>query len=376
MAKSKKKSRVHSESSSKQGGQTKSAAQSNKEIKTSENSVAARKLRRLWGLAGLGAIAVGASALYWTAQRSEPLPARGAIQSEIALQGFKPIAARNQCRGAPAFVTRLGFATPSLSTSERDILGLAVIDMPAGSPRRNAWRHASWKQSGALSAFAIDQIGNVYAVPAPRINLLDNPPEKQNRLYKVDAQTAEMSEVLQFPVPAPVNARNPFAGLGLSFDCNSNSLYLSSIAGSGQRQELGIIYRISLTGEAKITSSHQGIDALSVLSVDLDGQRRGLLLGSARVASVFGLRLDEQGDFISDAKPELLVNFQNFGPAGNERARKLDLTLESGTPILQLRGTHFAYNLAQPSAQARATHYRFRWSAENSKPGFVFQHWQ
>jgi hypothetical protein len=300
----------------------------------------------------------------WALSRQSPPPAKEAA--------FQAMAARNQCRGQPKFIAQLGFKSPSISTAERDVIGLAVTNLRPDGSREAFWQHPSWKASGALSAFAIDADGNIFVIPAPRVNLMDNPPELQNRIYKISTDDGVMSLLTEFPVAKKPDARNPFAGLGLSYDCADRALYVSSIAGSDAQTERGLVQRVVLQGAPRVETIYEGFDALSVLSVDLPNNERGLLLASARTPEVYGLRLNADGSRNVSTKAQALMSIRGIGPHGNERGRKLDVNYDDKGAVVSVRGTHFAYNLAQPSAQAKAVVYRFRWKADK----YQFEDWQ
>ena len=302
---------------------------------------------RLGVIAVLIFLSVAAGFWYW--DKTAPTPS--------ADQGLVANRARNNCKGTPAFVGRANFSmAPALSTSERDQLGMALVAHdPATGQRSQVWQHPSWRSAGNLSAFVVDKRGDVYVLPSPRVNLSDNPPELQNRLYRIDHSSAEMRLALEFPVAAPVDQRNPYAGLGLSYDCGTDSLYLSSVAGSTYTEERGRIFRISGLPSPKISSRIEGIDALSLLSVD-SNLGIALLFGSARNGEIRALQLDAQGNFLPDLRTHVLADLRGLGPEGNDRARRIEVASDA---TLSVRGMRFAYNLAQPSAQASPNNYRF-----------------
>lgn len=277
--------------------------------------------------------------------------------------------ARNSCKGAPSFTGQANFNTPpALSTSERDQLGMALVAHDPSSGRRTqVWQHPSWRIAGNLSAFVLDKRGDVYVLPSPRVNLSDNPPALQNRLYRIDGRSAEMTLALEFPVAAAVDQRNPYAGLGLSYDCGTDSLYLSSVAGSTMEAQRGRIFKIALQPTPKIVDQIEGIDALSLLNID-SSLGNALLFGSARTSEIRALRLDDQGNFLPESVSYLLADLRGLGPEGNDRARRIDVGSDASVLI---RGMRFAYNLAQPSAQASPTNYRFRFDLVKQR--YVYQ---
>jgi hypothetical protein len=267
-----------------------------------------------------------------------------------------PLQAGNSCKRVPDFVSKLNLpGSKSLSTAERDALGFAVISSdPQSGQRLGMWQHPSWRSAGNLTSIASDRLGDVYVIPAPRINLRDNPFELQNTLYKIDHESGEMRAVLRFPVARKLDARNPYAGLGLYYDCAFDSLFLSSVAGSDSQSERGSIFRIALRPEVKIVSTYQGFDALSVASAIGQNGVSVLLLGHARSSDVFTLALDTSGNFIG--APTKLLSLFGLGPNGAERAKKFEF---GGDGALNITGAPFSYNLAQPPTQWPSVHYRF-----------------
>jgi hypothetical protein len=281
-----------------------------------------------------------------------------------------PFRALNTCRRGPEFIVGLGFsAAASVSTAERDVLGIAIVDFdPQSKQRSKVWQHPSWRQAGQLSAFAMDRNGDIYAIPAPRVNLADNPPALQNRLYRIDSRSAEMSLALEFPIAAPANARNPFAGMGLSYDCEDHALWLSSVAGSTPTQQQGRIMQIALAPKPSVQRTRANIDGFAIARVR-SAEQSGVLLGDARSGALFWYALDAQGAFQGEALR--LLSIDGLGPLGNERIRKIDIATD-GT--LTLHGTSFQFNLAQPAAQRKPTHYRYVWNAQTLQ--YQFAGWQ
>lgn len=321
-------------------------------------------------LIALAAVGTGA-ALLWRKPAATP------PQVQEPLSQLR--AAANTCRRAPPFASELGFGPGmSLSTTERDLRGLALVEYgPKG--RIKQWQHPSWQQTGNLAALTIDRSGNVYVVPAPRVDLQINPPELQNRLYKVDAQSAEMTLLLEFPTAKPVSSRNPFAGLGLSYDCDLDSLYLSSVAGSDAHTQRGMIFRIALEPQPQIATQFSGFDAFGISAMQ-SATGKVLLMGSARSGELYFLKIGADGGW--QGLPQRFASIAGLGPDGNERARRIDLEPDGS---LRVSGAKFAYNLAQPSAQGQATHYRFVWDdaaaaapngIQQSAGAYRFADWQ
>jgi hypothetical protein len=275
---------------------------------------------------------------------------------------------RQQCKGTPDFIGLIGFQAPMLSTAERDLLGLSVIEKnPQTGQRTRVWQHQSWRQAGNLSAFTTDARGNIYVIPAPRVNVADNPANKQNRIYKIANESGDMLPFFEFPVAKAVHQKNPFAGMGITYDCASDSLFLSSVAGSSPETELGKLMRISLGETPRVESVINNFDGFGVASVD-SPNGPALIAGHARSGDVFWFALDEHANFLPKSNSTVLLSLHDLGPEGWDRARKIELG--SNSQII-VRGIPFQYNLSQPSAQERPTVYEFQFDLAANQYRFM-----
>ena len=63
-------------------------------------------------------------------------------------------------------------------------------------PPKQTYQNPTWNKAGWLGHMAFDAKGNVYVFPAPRVSLVDNPPELQNMIYRVDSVSAEMTRFI------------------------------------------------------------------------------------------------------------------------------------------------------------------------------------
>jgi hypothetical protein len=276
----------------------------------------------------------------------------------------------DDCRTLPPFVERLGFSRSTLlSTAERTVMGLILIEPGQGSQVPRTYQHPSWTMAGYLGPNAFDAKGNLYVAPSPRVSLGDNPPEKQNTIYKVDGETGVMTPFVTLPAAAPITLRNPYGVMGLAYDCETNSLYASSVAGSTRNDMAGRIYKIDVnTGE--VASQLDNLDAIGV-GVFNTTQGKRLYLGSARTQDILSVALTSQGDFAG--APVVEFSLAGLGPDGNDKARKISFDKANN---MLVNGTKFNYNLAPPPAQQRPVTYRYRydpatggWSHIDASPG-------
>jgi hypothetical protein len=243
------------------------------------------------------------------------------------------------CQKRPPFMFRLNVPEDArVSTSTPGLAGFNILMRDAETGRIRPLVHATWESAGNLGQFTYDRHGNIYLVPVPLTSLEVNPPADQNKVYVIGAHTGRMREFIDLPVPRPIDTTNPFGTVGLAYDCDTHSLYVSSLAGSGPGEELGTIFRIGLD-DNEIKSRLDGIDTLGVGVFKGEGGKR-LYIGSARRGEVVSVALDAQGDFEGEPRVEFDLGAQ--GLPGNYRAQKLRFTPRAE---MRLKALPFAYSL-------------------------------
>ncbi len=263
----------------------------------------------------------------------------------------RPIGAVVGCQQTPAFVRGLGFGNGvALSTSDRFLQGLILVE------GERKYQHPSWKSAGSLAPLQRDAAGNVYAAPAPWIDTLENKPDEQNKVYKVDANTQEMKPFVELPKLKNPTAENPFGVLGLTFDCDTNSLYAATVFGSTRKETNGGLYQIDVkTG--KIVSQKQGIDAIG-LGVFNSAKGKRLYYGLARNSEIWSVDLNDDGSFANDSRREF--SFADAGTRGDDKARRINFTQSAGNFEMLVFGIEFGFNLIAPT-EKQETVYRYRY---------------
>lgn len=269
-----------------------------------------------------------------------------------AARTLKPLGAVVGCQQTPAFVRGLGFGgAVALSTSDRFLQGLILVE------GERKYQHPSWKAAGSLAPIQRDASGNVYAAPAPWIDTLENKPDEQNKIYRIDRQTQEMTEFVELPKIKSPTAENPFGVLGLTFDCDTNSLYAATVAGSTRRETNGGLHQIDVkTG--KVVSSKQGVDAIG-LGVFNSTRGKRLYYGLARESEIWSVDLNDDGTFTTDARREF--SFANLGArGGDDKARRINFAQTAGGFEMIVLGIEFGFNLIAPSEKQDFA-YRYRY---------------
>jgi hypothetical protein len=271
----------------------------------------------LWGVAvGLPILLIGALLLWHRGGGAQAVdapattPATAPLTATVALNvdpppttapAARPIGAADYCRRHPRFARTLGFNEQAyLMTSSPQAMGLVLIQPAAGDTPERVYQDPTWDDAGYLGPMSFDRDGNVYTFPSPRVSLLDNPPEEQNTLYLVDSDSAQMTALITLTAATLPSTANPFGIMGTTYDCDTNSLYVSTVAGSTAAAETGKVVRIDLA-TTTVAAEMQGIDpfGLSVHNeVTADGAvAKQLYFGAARAAEVYGVALGDDGSF-------------------------------------------------------------------------------
>jgi hypothetical protein len=317
------------------------------------DAASANRLGLYIALFGIVAVLAIGGALVWLNMQS------GSQTTEPPLAPSWNVGLVNECRGTPKFpIEKLGFSRAVVfSTSERLNKGLELIEPGADGTLENAkrYQHPSWTMGGYLGTFVVDSQGNVYVAPSPRISLIDNPPDKANILYKVDTQSGVMTEYLKLPSALPPSSENPYGILALTYDCDTNSLYVTSVMGSTRGKQVGRIYQINLeTGQ--VVDQYDDIDTFGVAAFNLPTGKR-LYFGSARTPEVYSIALDSKGNFWGQPRSEVTLN------GAFNKARRIDFNVRNQ---MQVRGIDFNFTLSATS-EDRRTDYVFAYDDVNKK---------
>jgi hypothetical protein len=264
------------------------------------------------------------------------------------------------CLRPPTFIQQLGMGQqPLIGTSARGFVGFVVIDPQTGE----GYQDPSWDDAGYLGAYAYTERGDFYVAPAPQSSLELNPPEKQNILHRIDSSSAQLAPFVELPAALPVSANNPFGILGMAYDCDTGSLYASSVAGSTPTEEAGRIFQISAT-TGEILGSLDGIDAFGV-GVFNTAEGKRLYYGKARSAELYSLPLDNEGRFAGE--PRLEFSTTAFPDGDNRKIRRVVFTPENQ---MVLYAIDFDFTLRVASV-IENTVYRFTYPADGGEWTFV-----
>jgi hypothetical protein len=316
----------------------------------------------LFGALGLGVIAVVGAGIWLLTRPTQPVvPAATTPVAQTAASTKQwPFGAAARCATNPKFVATFGFdeQRAALSTSERTVRGLVLIEIGANgdlSQKGRRYQHETWDDAGYLGPIARDGLGNVWAAPVPVISTLFNPTINQNDLWRADAVSGVLTKALSLPPAAQPDETNPYGILGLALDCDTNSLYVSSVLGSTRRQENGRLYRIDLAS-GQVRSQLDGIDVIG-MGVFNGSRGKRLYFGTARRSEIRSIALDDSGNFAGQARID--INLEGKGPRGDDKARRISFLPNND---MQVFGIEFGFNLIAPT-EKQETQYRFRYDA-------------
>jgi hypothetical protein len=268
------------------------------------------------------------------------------LEKQEGITVSKPIPAggADYCKVAPAFPKKFGLRMPyGVDLRQQGYMGLAIIE---GNPGGKTLRLPEWEQAGYLGPHAFDQSGNIYVAPTPNVNIDFNPPEKQNIVYIVESQTGEMKKLIELPWASPPTANNPFGLVGLTYDCDTESLYAASLAGSTFREEKGRIFRIDLK-RRKVEDQLEGVDALG-LGVFNGSSGKRLYFASARESEVYSIGLKDSGNFRDDKRLEFSLAAGSQGSF--DKGHRIQFP---GPDQMTVKAIEFSYSLIAASDPRR-----------------------
>ncbi len=255
----------------------------------------------------------------------------------------------------PPFAQKLGFSTRSVFDTRSDhVKGIALSDVDQNLNPIRSYQDPTWSSAGYLGFPILDGAGNIYVAPAPAISILDDPPAKSNIVYRIDAVTGKMAALIDLPAGRRPTPENSYGIMGLAYDCDTNSLYASSVFGSTRSVQAGRLFRID-PGSGQVKSQIDGLDAFG-LAVFNSARGKRLYFGLARSAEVYSIGLDAHGNFTSATRAE--VSLQGLGFHGDERARLFFF----GPDNMIVQTMQFDFNLVAPT-DARQTRFEYRYDS-------------
>ncbi len=270
----------------------------------------------------------------------------------------------SSCKRSPLFPTKHGMKAPFAVDLRQGTAfrGLRIIEA-----RRNGkyLQLPGWDKFGFLGLYTLDNKGNIFTAPMPYVSIDINPPKEQDRILKVDARTGRMSVFMNLPFTKPPSAKNPFGVIGLEYDCTTNSLYATSVAGSTYKKEYGKIFQINPDTKI-ILDTYDNLDAMGV-TIFAGKTGRRIYIGLARKPEVYSIGLDEQGGFKHDLRFEF--SLKDVSGGADVKAHRMRIK----DNVMTLKAREFSYSLITASVSMR-TIYKYKYNPEKDKWEFIELH--
>lgn len=264
------------------------------------------------------------------------------------------------CAINPSFPEDHGLTPPYfIDLRQKGYRGLRIIEY---KEEGQMLQLPSWSEYGWLGLYTLDRKGNIYLSPVPHESLKHNPLHEQNRILKLDGHSGQLSPFMDLPQAAPSTLRNPFGAMGLYFDCDNNSLYVSSVAGSDIKSEKGRIYQVDLKSK-EIISQLDNVDAIGICTFNTKAGKR-LFYGLARKAEIHSVLLDKKGQFTGESRKEFSLLEQEGGAF--DKAHKI--TIKNNQ--MEIRANAFNFTLAA-SSDPQTNVYSFSYNRQHDKWEFI-----
>lgn len=269
----------------------------------------------------------------------------------------------NSCRTQAPFIAKTNLQLPvAIDSRQQGYEGLRLISVR----NQQTWQHPSWDDAGYVGAFDRDRRGNIYLNAMPNVHVSQTTLDTNNTLYKIDASSGEMKPFMDLPAAAPASAANPFGITGLYYDCDTDSLYVSSVGGSGPTEVVGRIFQVDLKAK-KVVSQLEKTDAFGIATFN-GMQHKRLYLGSARTPDIYSVALDSKGHFSKDIRYEFSLAALPGGNTSN--ARKFEISRrKDGQYFMRIKEEVFRFRLMASTNPAKRI-YHFDYSTGTDRWDF------
>lgn len=263
------------------------------------------------------------------------------------------------CRHNPAFIAKVGLKEPVLiDFRQKEVSGFQILEAQGA---HKVLRMPTWDDAGHLGPYTLDEKGNIYTAAVPYVSLEENPPSEQNKIHIVNTNDGKMKEFFEFKDGIPDN-NNPFGVMGLAYDCETQSLYATSIAGSTFKKSKGVLYKINLKTK-KVESKVTGFDAMGI-GIYKTSSGKKMYMGATRTPEIFSIGLDEKGNFIGQPAFEFSLAALEGGSYDN--AHRIRFKKNE----MEIKAIEFSYSLIAASDPLRNI-YRFSYDADTDKWNFI-----
>jgi len=242
------------------------------------------------------------------------------------------------CARFPYFLSKMRIPQPiAIDLSQQHYKGLAFL---FGRGFNRAVHIKTWERFDYFGGYALDRSGNMYLTPMPFISVKPYTFNLQKNIYKLDSKSGKLSIWLTLD-EVKATSNNPFGIISIVYDCDDNTLWVSSIDKSDYFHSRGTIYHIDIASK-KILQKVEGVDALSLQLLHTT-KGKYLLAGVANDNTLIALEIKNSKLLSTPIKIFELPNEE-------EHIRKIKVV---GKNHLRIQTIPFSYNLiAQTLEQA------------------------
>jgi hypothetical protein len=251
------------------------------------------------------------------------------------------------CKQMPLFLARLSRRGVYIDLSQLKYKGIAFW---YGKGFRKVLHKKEWEKFGYFGTYTADKNGDLFLAPSPFITIEKDTFEAQKWIYKLDGKTGKLSKWLKLEDVSP-SKTNPYGIISLDYDCDDNSLWVSTIDQSSYQNQRGKIYKIDLKSK-KILKKYEGYDFFTIKILKTT-KGKYLLGGLAMSPALFAW---EMKDGFLAKKPQKLFELPN----STLRIRKIHIISKNR---LKLEAVPFTYSLIAQTAKKYREYFIALWDS-------------
>ncbi len=242
---------------------------------------------------------------------------------------------QNNCIKNPEFIKeKIGSNKVSIDLTQKKIKGVAFLYNKKS--KTNYYFGENWDKKGSFRDYARDKDGNIYLTPVIFMEASKEVFKRQNSIFKIDSKTGKLEKFMEIKGNEGT-AKNPFGLSSIVYDCETDSLFVGSLANSTAKEEKGKIYKIDLKTK-KIISKYKNTDALSMLVIKNNNKQNFLMYGSAKKNNLYLLELDKNKNFKNNKPLSITI------PAKKSKSfDKIYRIRFKQKNIFELKGVEFNY---------------------------------
>jgi len=256
------------------------------------------------------------------------------------------------CIRFPYFLSKLRVPQPiAIDLSQQHYKGLAFL---FGRGFNRAVHKKSWERFDYFGGYALDRSGNMYLTPMPFISIKPYTFNLQKNIYKLNSKTGKLDIWLTID-KVKTTSNNPFGITAIVYDCDNNTLWVSSIDKSDYFHSKGTIYHIDIASK-KILQKLKGIDALSLQLIQTT-KGKYLLAGLAKDNTLIALEIKNNKLLSNPIKLFSLPNKE-------EHIRKINIVAKNH---LKIQTIPFSYSLIAQTIQEASIRKNYNIIWDNNK---------